>query len=100
MTSTPSSTNAGNPSAPPGSGVSGGAGQFGPTTTNAPSVSITPSLNSDSTATARTRPRLCSTADALRVPNSIANNAIANATYSALSPHGGGVNSLARVSMP
>ena len=58
------------------------------------------SFNTDSMAMASTRPRLCSIADARRVPNSMANAAIAMATYSALSCQAGVVNSLPRVIKP
>ena len=61
-----------------------------PNQTNAPSASIAPSLSSDSAAIAITKPRLCSASEARRVPNNIANTAIASATYSALSFHGSG----------
>ena len=68
-------------------GTSGSSGK--PHQTNTPSASIAASLNSDSNAIARIRPRLCSAALARRVPNSIANTAIASATYSALSCQAG-----------
>ncbi len=54
-----------------------------------PNASIAPSFSNASNAIAKIRPRLCSTALALRVPNSIANAAIINATYSALSCQAG-----------
>ena len=60
-----------------------------PNQTKAPSASIAASLNTDSKAIASTRPRLCSAALARRVPNSIANSAMARATYSAPSRHTG-----------
>src|SRR5690606_23805887 len=83
IASAPSSTSGANPSVvcrDSGAGTSGSASS--PNHTNAPSASIAASLNTDSNAIASTSPRLCSTALARRVPNSIANSAIASATYS------------------
>jgi hypothetical protein len=71
------------------SGNDGGDGNPRPSQTNRPSASMATSLNSDSNAIASTSPRLCSAALARRVPNSIANRPITNATYSELSRHGG-----------
>ena len=65
-----------------------------PNHTNAPSTSIASSLNSDSKAIASTSPRLCSAALARRVPNRIANRAIASATYNAPSRQTGGAPSV------
>jgi len=71
-------------------GTGGAGGRSGnPNQTNRPSASIAASLNSDSNAIARISPRLCSTALARRVPNNMANTAIASATYNALSCHAG-----------
>ncbi len=64
-------------------------GASGSVKTRLPSASIAASLNTDSNAIASTRPRLWATADARRVPNSIANHAITKATQSALSRHAG-----------
>ena len=86
----PSRISVGKPLAPPGSGVDATTGNSGMHATKTPSASIAPSLSSDSTAIAITRPRLCSASDARRVPNSIANSPIAKATYSALSCQGAG----------
>src|SRR3546814_12552753 len=55
-----------------------------PNATNAPSASMAPSLSNDSKAIASTKPRLCSAADACRVPTSMANTAIHRATYNEL----------------
>ena len=59
---------------------------------------MAPSFSSASKAMASTRPRLCSAAEARRVPNSAAKRAMTRATYSALSCQGGGVRSCPRVS--
>ncbi len=73
-----------------GTGVAATAGRSpSPHQTNTPSASIAPSLSSDSNAIASTRPRLCSAALTRRVPNSIANSAMASATYRAMSCHTG-----------
>ena len=94
MANAPSSTSG----AKPPTGVAGTTGKgstgmdFKPNQTKAPSASIATSLNSDSNAIASTRPRLCSAALARRVPNSIANKAMARATYSALSRQAGTVS--------
>ena len=79
----PSSTSGAKPSIVCCEGGAGASGsESSPNQTNAPSASIATSLNTDSNAIASTSPRLCSVALARRVPNSIANSAIANATYS------------------
>ena len=99
IASAPSSTSGRKPPA----GEAGGGGTFAagrassPNQTNAPRASIAASLNSDSNAIASTRPRLCSAALARRVPNSIANRAIARATYSAPSRHIGPPSAALRV---
>ena len=68
---------------------------FKPNQTNPPSTNIANNLNKDSKATAITSPRLCSAALARRVPNRIANTAIANATYKPLSRQTEGTPALA-----
>ena len=95
MASAPSSTSGTNPlatgAAGTGVGAAGAAASdaSSPNQTKPPIASIAASLNTDSKAIASTSPRLCSVALALRVPNSIANRAIARATYSPLSCQAG-----------
>ena len=100
IASAPSRINVGKPLAPSTAAGIVEAGNSGPNQTKAPSASIAPSLSRDSTAIAITRPRLCSASEARRVPNNIANNAIASATYSALSCHGNGAAGWVLVSRP
>ena len=103
IASAPSSTSGMKP--PAGASATGAGGgtatASSPNQTKAPSASIAPSLNSDSAAIASTSPRLCSDTSARRAPNSIANSAIASATYSALSRQGAASTASAerRVSM-
>ena len=90
MASAPSSTSGTKPPACAEADATGAltAGTSSASQTNSPRTSIATSLNSDSNAIASTRPRLCSVALARRVPNSMANTAMARATYSAPSRHG------------
>ena len=91
IASAPRITNGTNPPAGcVGNACDASGNSFKPNQTKPPSASIASSLNIDSKAIASTSPRLCSAALARRVPNKIANSAIASATYSAPSRHSGG----------
>ena len=80
IASAPSRISAGKPSWSCGGGVPIATASGTAVNSSEPSASIAPSLNSDSNATASTNPRLCSVADARRVPNSIVNTAITRPT--------------------